>query len=65
VIAMTLKLYAHPFSSYCQKVLTALYENGLIASGCSRDLHSRAPSTRPVRIDRFSRWARLIGTERD
>jgi glutathione S-transferase len=26
--AMTLKLYAHPFSSYCQKALTALYENG-------------------------------------
>jgi glutathione S-transferase len=25
--AMTLKLYAHPFSSYCQKVLIALYEN--------------------------------------
>jgi glutathione S-transferase len=24
---MTLKLYTHPFSSYCQKVLTALYEN--------------------------------------
>ena len=24
---MSLKLYAHPFSSYCQKVLTALYEN--------------------------------------
>ena len=24
---MTLKLYAHPFSSYCQKVLMALYEN--------------------------------------
>ena len=23
-----LKLYAHPFSSYCQKALTALYENG-------------------------------------
>ena len=23
----TLKLYAHPLSSYCQKVLTALYEN--------------------------------------
>lgn len=22
------ELYAHPFSSYCQKVLTALYENG-------------------------------------
>ena len=25
---MTLVLYTHPFSSYCQKVLTALYENG-------------------------------------
>jgi glutathione S-transferase len=24
---MALLLYAHPFSSYCQKVLTALYEN--------------------------------------
>jgi glutathione S-transferase len=24
---MTLKLYTHPFSSYCQKVLIALYEN--------------------------------------
>ena len=24
---MTLELYAHPFSSYCQKVLVALYEN--------------------------------------
>ena len=27
---MPLKLYAHPFSSYCQKVLTALYENGTV-----------------------------------
>jgi glutathione S-transferase len=25
---MSLQLYAHPFSSYCQKALTALYENG-------------------------------------
>ena len=25
---MSLQLLAHPFSSYCQKVLTALYENG-------------------------------------
>jgi glutathione S-transferase len=25
---MSLKLFAHPFSSYCQKVLIALYENG-------------------------------------
>ena len=26
-IRVTLKLYAHPFSSYCQKVLIAIYEN--------------------------------------
>ena len=25
---MTLQLFAHPFSSYCQKVLIALYANG-------------------------------------
>ena len=25
---MSLSLFAHPFSSYCQKVLIALYENG-------------------------------------
>lgn len=25
---MSLTLYAHPFSSYCQKALTGLYENG-------------------------------------
>src|SRR3954453_21540740 len=24
---MSLQFYGHPFSSYCQKVLTALYEN--------------------------------------
>jgi len=26
---MPLRLYAHPFSSYCQKVLIALYENDI------------------------------------
>lgn len=26
---MTLKLYYHPFASFCQKVLIALYENGI------------------------------------
>ena len=27
---MTLKLYAHPLSSYCQKAKTALYEKGMV-----------------------------------
>src|SRR5580765_5721071 len=26
---MSLELFAHPFSSYCQKALIALYENGI------------------------------------
>ena len=26
---MALQLYGHPFSSYCQKVLIALYENAI------------------------------------
>ena len=28
-----LRLYAHPFSSYCQKVLIALYENKVFVQG--------------------------------
>jgi glutathione S-transferase len=28
-VAISLQLYAHPFSSYCQKVLIALYENDI------------------------------------
>ena len=24
---MTIELFAHPFSSYCQKAITAFYEN--------------------------------------
>jgi glutathione S-transferase len=31
---MTLKLYAHPFSSYCQKALTACYENDTAFNYC-------------------------------
>ena len=56
---MTLVLYAHPFSSYCQKVLTALYENGtpfeyrsLESADNSRDLAALWPMKRfPVLVD--------------
>jgi glutathione S-transferase len=56
---MTLKLYAHPFSSYCQKVLTALYENGtpfeyrmLEQDGAMRELEALWPLKRfPVLVD--------------
>lgn len=56
---MTLQLYAHPFSSYCQKVLTALYENDtpfemrlLEGSDAMRELAARWPMKRfPVLVE--------------
>jgi glutathione S-transferase len=56
---MALQLYAHPFSSYCQKVLTALYENGtpfeprLLEGGAAmRELEALWPLKRfPVLVD--------------
>jgi glutathione S-transferase len=59
---MTLQLYAHPFSSYCQKVLTALYENAtpftfrMLAPGedaTLADFAARWPLQRmPILVDR-------------
>lgn len=58
---MPLKLYGHPFSSYCQKVLVALYENGTGFEFCMldgehpehmRELESRWPIKRfPLLVD--------------
>ena len=57
---MTLKLYEHPFSSYCQKALIALYENetpfevALLETGsaASAELSSLWPLNRfPVLLD--------------
>ena len=56
---MPLKLYAHPFSSYCQKVLVALYENRtpfelhlLEGAGAMRELEALWPMKRfPVLLD--------------
>ncbi len=56
---MALILYAHPFSSYCQKVLIALYENGtpfeyrsLETPGVMDELKARWPFARfPVLVD--------------
>jgi glutathione S-transferase len=53
------KLYAHPFSSYCQKVLVALYENGtpfdyrsLEEPGAMDELAARWPMKRfPILVD--------------
>ena len=56
---MTLTLYSHPFSSYCQKVLIAFWENGLSFdyrhledAGVSEELASLWPLRRfPVLVD--------------
>ena len=56
---MTPHLYAHPFSSYCQKVLTALYENDtpfemhlLEGSDAMRELAALWPMKRfPVLVE--------------
>lgn len=46
---MSLQLYAHPFSSYCQKVLIALYENEI-----PFELKLLAPET-PENMDELAR----------
>lgn len=54
------RLYAHPFSSYCQKVLVALYENGtafeyrsLEDQANRRELEALWPMKRfPILVDR-------------
>ncbi len=56
---MSLTLYAHPFSSYCQKVLVALYENNvsfeyrtLEEPSATAELKERWPFARfPVLVD--------------
>lgn len=56
---MSLRLYAHPFSSYCQKVLIALYENSiafeyrmLADEGTNAELEALWPLKRfPVLVD--------------
>ena len=56
---MPLCLYAHPFSSYCQKVLIALYENDVVftyrnleAPGANEELRALWPLARfPVLVD--------------
>jgi glutathione S-transferase len=58
-MATTLRLYAHPFSSYCQKALVALYENGtafdyrnLEDAGNAAELAALWPMKRfPVLVD--------------
>ena len=46
-----MKLYAHPFSSYCQKVLIALYENAT-----PFELRMLAPGDAQVAAEHAALW---------
>lgn len=48
---MSLGLYAHPFSSYCQKVLIALYENAT-----PFDFRLLGPGDEALAADHAARW---------
>ena len=48
---MTIELYAHPFSSYCQKVLIALYENATPFR-----LRMLGPGDTPEMAELAARW---------
>ena len=54
---MTLKLYYHPLSSFCQKVLIALYENGTACEKIIGSAVSRASQTL-----RHLRWFEVVRT---
>ena len=48
---MTIELYAHPFSAYCQKVLIALYENAT-----PFELRMLGPGDTPEMAELAARW---------
>lgn len=62
---MTLKLYFHPLSSFCQKVLTALYENDIAFEREIVDLGDPASLAAFRRIWPIGRFPVLRDTARD
>ena len=57
-----MKLYAHPFSSYCQKVLIALYENGTPFD--YRNLEDAAANAELVSLWPLKRFPVLVDQQR-
>jgi hypothetical protein len=59
---MSLTLYAHPFSSYCQKVLVALWENGTPFTYRHLEHPGAAENVpRSGRLDGFQSWWTMAG----
>jgi glutathione S-transferase len=62
---MTLKLYFHPLSSFCQKVLTALYENGTPFEPIIVDLFNEASAAAFKKIWPIGKFPVLRDEARD
>jgi glutathione S-transferase len=62
---MTLKLYFHPLSSFCQKALTALYENGTPFEPVIIDLFNEASAATLKKIWPIGKFPVLRDEARD
>jgi glutathione S-transferase len=62
---MTLKLYFHPLSSFCQKALTALYENGTPFEPIIVDLFNEASAAALKKIWPIGKFPVLRDEARD
>jgi glutathione S-transferase len=62
---MTLKLYFHPLSSFCQKALTALYENGTPFEPIVVDLFNEASAAALKKIWPIGKFPVLRDEARD
>ena len=57
---MTLRLYSHPFASFCQKVLIALYENDTPFEAVLIDLANEADRAKLMRVWRVAKFPVLM-----
>ena len=61
---MALRLYSHPFASYCQKVLIALYENATPFEAVLIDLGDAADRAELMRVWRVAKFPVLLDESR-
>lgn len=61
---MALRLYSHPFASYCQKVLIALYENATPFEAVLIDLGHEADRAELMRVWRVAKFPVLLDDAR-
>jgi glutathione S-transferase len=62
---MALRLYSHPFASFCQKVLIALYENATSFEAVLIDLADEADRAELLRVWRIAKFPVLLDDARN